>query len=64
MSKVFAIDDGEEPGAASDVYWRPTMQLRWFRPPHAIDSEMHLEQLFERVTGERMWRPVPTVLAD
>ena len=42
--------------------WRATSELRWFRPYRAFDHEARLEQLWERVTGEREWRPVPTCL--
>jgi hypothetical protein len=44
--------------------WIATPQLRWFRPPRGNDTDLRLEQLYERVTGEREWRLVPTCLAD
>lgn len=46
------------------VYWQPTMQLRWRRPRGCNDTEMVLEQLWERVTGERSWHLVETLLED
>ena len=46
------------------LYWRPTGEMRWFRPPGASDHEKELQVLWERVTGERAWRTVPTCLAD
>lgn len=44
------------------VYWHPTMQLRWYRPAGRDDNDIRLEQLWERITGERSWRPVQTIL--
>ena len=46
------------------LMWKPTNELRWFRPIGATDTEVILQALWERVTGERQWRDVPTVLAD
>ena len=46
------------------MLWKPTGELRWFRPPGGNDNDLQLQQLWERVTGERAWRLVPTVLAD
>lgn len=46
------------------LYWKPTGELRWFRPPRGTDNDRVLQQLWERVTGERSWRDVPTCLAD
>jgi hypothetical protein len=46
------------------AHWSPTMRLRWYRPPGCSDADLVLEQLWERVTGERCWRPVETCLAD
>jgi hypothetical protein len=40
--------------------WTATPQLRWFRPPGGNDNDIRLEQLYERITGERSWRLVPT----
>lgn len=45
-------------------YWKPTMELRWFRPKGGNDNDRVLHQLWERITGERHWRTVPTCLAD
>ena len=42
--------------------WKPTGELRWFREATAMDWEARLDQLWERITGERQWRPIPTVL--
>ena len=44
--------------------WHTTMQLRWRRPKRATDQDIILEQLWERATGERQWRTVPTLLED
>jgi hypothetical protein len=49
---------------AEQRFWEPTAHLRWFRPPGCDDNERVLQQLWERVTGEREWRTVPTCLAD
>lgn len=46
------------------MYWKSTGEIRWFRPPRADDSQLVLQQLWERVTGERDWRNVPTCLSD
>ena len=54
----------EEAEFENQFFWSPTMQLRWYRPPRGDDTQIQLEQLFERVTGERQWRPVQTILAD
>jgi len=47
-----------------EAMWIATPRLRWFRPKGGGDADLRLEQLYERVTGERQWRPVPTCLAD
>jgi hypothetical protein len=47
-----------------EKFWEPTPQLRWFRPPGGNDNDLVLQQLWERITGERDWRIVPTFLAD
>lgn len=44
--------------------WKPTRELRWFRPKGCDDTEIVLQQLWERVTGERSWHVVPTCLED
>lgn len=44
--------------------WTPTGQLRKFRPKGGNDNDIRLEQLYESVTGETEWRPVPVVLED
>lgn len=46
------------------LMWSATPELRWFRPAGGNDTDIRLEQLYERVTGERAWRLVPTCLAD
>jgi hypothetical protein len=46
------------------MMWKPTGELRWFRPPRGTDNDRVLQQLWERVTGERSWRDVPVCLAD
>ena len=48
----------------NSVYWHPTMQLRWCRPKGGSDNDIRLEQLWERISGERHWRPLHTVLED
>ena len=47
-----------------EVLWKATGEVRWYRPPGGTDADIRLEQLYERVTGERDWRPVRTVLED
>ena len=44
--------------------WLATGQLRWRRPRRGSDTDKVLEVLWERVTGEREWRPVGTFLED
>ncbi len=46
------------------MLWKATGQIRWRRPKGCNDSERVLEQLWERVTGERSWHPVQTLLED
>lgn len=46
------------------LQWSATSELRWRRPKRGHDHELILEQLYERVTGERSWRPVPKLLED
>jgi len=46
------------------MLWKPTGELRWFRSAGRDDTEKVLQQLYERVTGERTWRVVPTLLED
>lgn len=46
------------------MLWKATGEIRWYRPRGGSDSDIRLEQLWERVTGERDWRPVPTILED
>jgi hypothetical protein len=41
------------------MMWKPTGELRWFNDEPGSGAQ--LQQLWERVTGERQWRPVPTV---
>ena len=47
-----------------DMLWSCTPQLRWYRPKGGNDNEIVLQQLWERVTGERAWRTVQTCLED
>lgn len=47
-----------------EAMWQATPRLRWYRPPRANDHDIELQQMYERVTGERRWRPVQTILAD
>ncbi len=47
-----------------NIQWNATPQLRWFRPPSGTYTDIVLQQLWERVTGERQWRTVETCLAD
>lgn len=58
------IDDIDESEFENSVYWHPTMQLRFYRPKGGNDTDIRLEQLWERITGERTWRLVQTILAD
>jgi len=44
--------------------WKPTGELRWFRPKYGTDNDLILQQLWERITGEREWREVPKCFAD
>ena len=44
--------------------WTPTVYMRKFRPKGGTDADLRLEQLYESVTGETEWSPVPTVLED
>jgi hypothetical protein len=46
------------------MMWKPTTELRYFRPKGGDDTDIRLEALWERVTGERRWVPVKTVLED
>lgn len=47
-----------------EAMWMATPRLRWWRPPGGNDCDVVLQQMYERVTGERNWRVIPTVLAD
>ena len=47
-----------------EMMWLPLGGLRWRRPSGASDDEKILEQLYERHTGERVWREVKTYLED
>lgn len=47
-----------------EAMWQATPRLRWYRPPHGNDNDIVLQQMYERVTGERDWRPIQTILAD
>ena len=53
-----------EAAEIEQMSWSQTMQLRWYRPQGGNDYDMRLEQLWERITGERQWRPIQTVLED
>lgn len=44
--------------------WTATPELRWRRPKGGDDNDLILEQLFERITGERDWRPVQKMFED
>lgn len=44
--------------------WDAMPRLRWYRPPQGNDTELVLQQLYHRATGEREWRTVQTILAD
>lgn len=44
--------------------WKPTGELRWYRPRGGNDNDIRLEVLWERATGERQWRIVQTILED
>ena len=44
--------------------WKATGELRWRRPKGGTDNDLILEILWERVTGERHWQPIPTLLED
>lgn len=44
--------------------WRPTPELRWYRPARGDNNDRVLQQLWQRVTGERTWRAVDVVLED
>ena len=46
------------------MFWRPCGELRWHRPKGGTDNDIRLELLWERVTGERQWRLIPTILED
>lgn len=46
------------------MLWRSVGEFRWYRPKGGTDNDTRLEVLYERVTGERHWRPVQTVLED
>lgn len=47
-----------------EALWQATPRLRRYRPPGGDDTDIVLQQMYERVTGERQWRPIQTVLAD
>ena len=44
--------------------WKPTPRLRWHRPKGGNDNDIVLEQMYERITGECLWRPVQTILEN
>lgn len=44
--------------------WEPTMRFRRYRPRGGNDPDIVLQQLFQRITGEREWRDVPLVMED
>lgn len=44
--------------------WTPTGRLRKLLPKGGTDADARLEQLYESVTGELEWRPVPTVVEE
>lgn len=47
-----------------EAFWKPTGELRWYRPKHGHDTDRVLEVLWQRFTGERQWRPIPVILED
>ena len=47
-----------------EALWQANPRLRWFRPLKGNDNDIVLQQMYERVTGERQWRPVQTIFAD
>lgn len=53
-----------EAGELEGMMWKPTGEMRYFRPRGCNDNDIRLEVLWERATGERTWRPVPTILED
>lgn len=53
-----------EGGKLEALMWKPTGELRWHRPFRGDDNDCVLEMLWERATGERSWRPVPTIMED
>lgn len=46
------------------MMWKPTGEMRWHRPRGGNDNDWRLEVLWDRVTGERDWRAVPTIMED
>lgn len=46
------------------LMWKATGELRWWRPYRGSDNDFELQQLWERVTGEREWRIVPKIMED
>lgn len=53
-----------EAARLEEAMWSCTAQLRWHRPKGGNDTDIMLEQLWERVTGERSWRKVPLLMED
>lgn len=47
-----------------EALWQATPRVRWYRPARGNDGDIILQQMFERMTGERQWRPVQTILED
>jgi hypothetical protein len=46
------------------MLWKPTGEIRWYRPKGGDDNDKRLELLWERVSGERQWRPIPYFMED
>ncbi len=53
-----------EDAELEEALWQATPRLRWYRPARGDDNDIVLQQMYERVTGERDWRPVQTILED
>lgn len=47
------------------IHWKPTGELRWYRPKHGGDVDFELQQRWiETMTGETAWRSVPKFMED
>lgn len=45
-----------------EFYWKPTPQLRWYRPAGASDNECKLQQLWRINVRCYEWRDVDLVM--